>query len=85
MNQTRGVCVSNTNIGAEWGKYGKLKSNYAVKDEKFDGSQGFRRKPMSDATRATQAAELRTNRRSNWCGACHMTKATGTGLCGCDE
>jgi len=46
-------------------------------------AQMFRRKPKSDETKAREAAERRTNSRGNICGECHMTKATGTGTCGC--
>jgi hypothetical protein len=82
INRTQ-AAQKNNNIGAEYAR--GVTGKYQTHDDKLDGERKFGGKKKSDATRAKEAAELRTNRRSNWCGVCNMTRATGTGVCGCDE
>jgi hypothetical protein len=72
-NQTRSVCWKNSNIGAEWGKNGKISDN----TEYTRSQKGIFTKKKSDETKSKEASERRYQRRSNVCPDCNMLKAVG--------
>jgi hypothetical protein len=76
---TMNVVHKNNYLYDELVKYGELKDSRA----RFAPSQGFKRKPKSDETRAKEASERRYQNRKNVCGTCFQLKSVGTGECGC--
>ena len=74
MKATLGVIYTNSHIAEEFYKYGRVVNKKP---------EGFFMKPKSEETKAREAADRRYLKRSNICSECHMTKAVGTGTCGC--